>query len=209
MASRASSCCWRWPSRRSARSGHELPVYPSYYPHEIEIATVTPERAGPLLLDGKIHAYVGSAPRFAAAPPDTIQSVESLGSLVTVRVNPISPHAQRGSVRLRRRARGCARDRGERCRRHPASLSGHAAARRLSRSMSISPRASPQACWIATQAAPAIEEPESEGDRHRNAPAARRRRAGFMGCGNRGVRRRRHSSTRRWPRSTAGSARRN
>jgi len=54
----------------AARSGHELPVYPSYYPHEIEIATVTPERAAPLLLDGKIHAYVGSAPHFAAAPPD-------------------------------------------------------------------------------------------------------------------------------------------
>lgn len=76
----------------AARSGHELPVYPSYYPHEIEIATVTPEGAAPLLLDGKIHAYVGSAPRFAAAPPVTIQSVESLGALVTVRVNPASPH---------------------------------------------------------------------------------------------------------------------
>ena len=37
----------------AARSGHELPVYPSYYPHEIEIATVAPERAAPLLLDGK------------------------------------------------------------------------------------------------------------------------------------------------------------
>jgi hypothetical protein len=78
----------------AARSGHELPVYPSYYPHEIEIATVTPERAAPLLLDGRIHAYVGSAPRFAAAPPDTIQSVESLGTLVTVRVNPSSPHGE-------------------------------------------------------------------------------------------------------------------
>ena len=29
----------------AARSGHELPVYPSYYPHEIEIATLAPERA--------------------------------------------------------------------------------------------------------------------------------------------------------------------
>jgi hypothetical protein len=76
----------------AARSGHELPVYPSYYPHEIEIATLTPERAAPLLLDGKIHAYVGSAPRFVAPPPDSIQSVESLGTLVTVRVNPASPH---------------------------------------------------------------------------------------------------------------------
>ena len=33
-----------------------------------------------------------AAPRFAGAPPDTIQPVESLGSLVTVRVNPSSPH---------------------------------------------------------------------------------------------------------------------
>lgn len=78
----------------AARGGHELPVYPSYYPHEIEIATLPPDRAAPLLLDGKLHAYVGSAPRFAAAPPDTIRSVESLGSLVTVRVNPASPHAK-------------------------------------------------------------------------------------------------------------------
>lgn len=83
-----------WAMMTVVRGGHELPVYPSYYPHEIEIATLTPERAAPLLLDGKIHAYVGSAPHFAAAPPDTIQSVESLGSLVTVRINPISPHAR-------------------------------------------------------------------------------------------------------------------
>ena len=95
-----------------ARSGHELPVYPSYYPHEIEIATVAPDRAG-LLRDGKIHAYVGGAPRFAGAVPETISAVESLGSLVTVRVNPVSPHGEGGSIRLCRRARGCARDRGE------------------------------------------------------------------------------------------------
>jgi hypothetical protein len=77
----------------AARSGHELPVYPSYYPHEIEIARLTPERAAALLLDGKIQAYVGSAPSFSGAPPDTIQSIESLGALVTVRVNPASMHA--------------------------------------------------------------------------------------------------------------------
>jgi hypothetical protein len=76
-----------------ARSGHELPVYPSYYPHEIEITTLAPERAAPLLLDGRIQVYVGGVPRFAETPPDTIQSVESLGSLVTVRINPSSPHA--------------------------------------------------------------------------------------------------------------------
>jgi hypothetical protein len=73
-----------------ARSGHELPVYPSYYPHEIELATVPPERAADLLLAGKIQAYLGGAPHFAAPPPQSIEHVESLGSFVLVRVNPAS-----------------------------------------------------------------------------------------------------------------------
>jgi hypothetical protein len=73
-----------------ARSGHELPVYPSYYPHEIELSAVAPERAAELLIAGKIQAYVGSAPGFAGAPPATVESVESLGSFVLVRVNPAS-----------------------------------------------------------------------------------------------------------------------
>jgi hypothetical protein len=73
-----------------ARSGHELPIYPSYYPHEIGLSAVAPERAAELLLAGKIQAYVGRAPRFADAPPATIDSVESLGSFVIVRVNPSS-----------------------------------------------------------------------------------------------------------------------
>jgi hypothetical protein len=81
----------------AAMSGHELPVYPSYYPHEIELAAVAPERAADLLLAGKIQAYVGGAPRFADALPDSIGSVESLGSFVIVRVNPSSPRAKDGS----------------------------------------------------------------------------------------------------------------
>ena len=76
-----------------ARSGHELPVYPSYYPHEIEIATVTPGRAAVLLREGKLHAYVGATPGFPGAVPGSIAAIESLGSLVTVRVNPAAPHA--------------------------------------------------------------------------------------------------------------------
>jgi hypothetical protein len=77
-----------------ARSGHELPVYPSYYPHEIEIATLTPQQAAERLLAGKLHAYVdGSAP-LALAPADTIASVESLGTFVVVRLNPESPLAR-------------------------------------------------------------------------------------------------------------------
>jgi hypothetical protein len=77
-----------------ARSGHELPVYPSYYPHEIEIATVAPDQAAGLLRDGKIQAYVGGPPILTGAIPGSIAAVESLGSFVIVRVNPLSPHAK-------------------------------------------------------------------------------------------------------------------
>jgi len=73
-----------------ARSGHELPVYPSYYPHEIEIASIAPERAASLLRDGKMHAYVGGPPHFADTVPEPIRAVESLGAFLTVRVNPAS-----------------------------------------------------------------------------------------------------------------------
>lgn len=73
-----------------ARSGHELPVYPSYYPHEIEIAAMAPARAAELMRAGKLHAYVGGAPVFAAAPSDGIGTVESLGTFVVVRLNPDS-----------------------------------------------------------------------------------------------------------------------
>jgi hypothetical protein len=78
----------------AAQGGHELPVYPSYYPHEIEIATVAPDRAADLLRTGKMHAYLGAVPDFAGTVPETVGAVESLGSLVTARVNPASPHAR-------------------------------------------------------------------------------------------------------------------
>jgi len=77
-----------------ARSGHEFPVYPSYYPHEIQIETIPREQAADLLRTGKIHAYVGLEPHFAGPLPDSIVAVESLGSFVTVRVNPESPLAK-------------------------------------------------------------------------------------------------------------------
>jgi hypothetical protein len=69
-----------------ARGGHELPVYPSYYPHEIEISTVAPDRAAVLLREGKLHAYIGTEPQLNV-PPDWIRPIESLGSFVVVRVN--------------------------------------------------------------------------------------------------------------------------
>jgi hypothetical protein len=39
-----------------AWGGHELPVYPSFYPHEIEIKSLAPEQAASELRDGKIQA---------------------------------------------------------------------------------------------------------------------------------------------------------
>jgi hypothetical protein len=77
-----------------ARSGHELPVYPSYYPHEIELATVAPERAAELLRNGKMHAYLERGLQIAGAPPDALGSVETLGSFIVVRLNPDSPFAK-------------------------------------------------------------------------------------------------------------------
>jgi hypothetical protein len=76
-----------------ARGGHELPVYPSYYPHEIAIETIPAEQAASLLLDNKIQAYLDAAPRFSANVPASIRMVESLGGFVIVHVNPASPSA--------------------------------------------------------------------------------------------------------------------
>jgi hypothetical protein len=77
-----------------ARGGHEQPVYPSYYPQEIEIARVAPQAAADLLSAGKLHAYVGVAPfAVSTSPNSTLGFVESLGSFVIVRLNPASPLA--------------------------------------------------------------------------------------------------------------------
>jgi hypothetical protein len=74
----------------SARGGHELPIYPSFYPHEIAIRTLDPEQAGNALRSGEIQAYLGGGARFAQAQPENIRAVESLGSLIMVRINPHS-----------------------------------------------------------------------------------------------------------------------
>ena len=72
-----------------ARSGHEFPVYPSYYPHEVRIETVGADRAPALLAASKIQAYMGALD-FGATRPASVSAVESLGSLIVVRVNPQS-----------------------------------------------------------------------------------------------------------------------
>ena len=60
-----------------ARGGHELPVYPSYYPHEIAIDAMPPERAADLLGDAKIQAYLGTEPRFPGAVPASLRAPHS------------------------------------------------------------------------------------------------------------------------------------
>jgi len=78
-----------WP----AGAGHEAPLYPSYYPQEIDIRAVAPAAAARQLEDAKLHAYVGGSPAFAGPVPDSVRHVESLGAFVVVRVNPDSPKA--------------------------------------------------------------------------------------------------------------------
>jgi hypothetical protein len=77
-----------------ARGGHELPIYPSFYPHEIEIRTLPSPQAADALREGKIHAYVGGGLSFDGAPPEQVRAVESLGAFVLVRVNPDSALSQ-------------------------------------------------------------------------------------------------------------------
>src|SRR5262249_19249476 len=77
----------------AARAGHELPVYPSYYPQEIAIEPMPPERAADLLRANKLHAYLGPPP-FSGDLPAPIRTVESLGSFILVRLNPASAAAR-------------------------------------------------------------------------------------------------------------------
>jgi len=79
------------------RGGHEMPVYPSYYPQEIRIERVDPARAANLLREAKIHAYLGDEPLFPTALPQSM-AVESLGSFVVVSVNPASRLLKEGTT---------------------------------------------------------------------------------------------------------------
>jgi hypothetical protein len=72
-------------------AGHELPVYPSYYPHEIAIRTLSSDSAVSALRRGEIQAYVGAGLNVAGAPPEQIQAIDTLGSFILVSINPASP----------------------------------------------------------------------------------------------------------------------
>ena len=78
----------------AAQGGHELPVYPSYYPQEIRVEPTEPDAAARLLAAGKLHAYIGAAPAFAGDRPEFLHHIESLDSLVVLTLNPASPLAR-------------------------------------------------------------------------------------------------------------------
>jgi hypothetical protein len=71
-----------------ARGGHELPVYPSYYPHEIALQAVPADAAADLLRQGRIQAYVGTGLRLPDPPPVPLRAVESLGGIVVAAPKP-------------------------------------------------------------------------------------------------------------------------
>jgi hypothetical protein len=71
-----------------AEAGHELPIYPSYYPQEIRVEVVDPAQAGPRLADARIHAYVGAEPEASLPGPDVVRPVESLGSYLVLTFEP-------------------------------------------------------------------------------------------------------------------------
>jgi hypothetical protein len=78
----------------AAWAGHEVPIYPSFYPHEIEIRTIAPDQAAGPLRDGKLHAYVGQGLTVSGPSPEQIGTVESLGAYILVRLNPQSAVAR-------------------------------------------------------------------------------------------------------------------
>ena len=87
----------------AAQAGHEVSYYPSFYPQEIRIEPLDPQRAAQEF-DSKtdpLHVYLGAAPRFAGNAPDHIRSVQSLGSLIVVSVDSRSQHAATRSARCR------------------------------------------------------------------------------------------------------------
>ncbi len=73
-----------------ADAGHELPYYPSFYPHEIRIQAFDLASATTRLRSGSIHAYIGGDPFPGGKKPGNISDAESLGSYLVVTVSPTS-----------------------------------------------------------------------------------------------------------------------
>ena len=77
-----------------AKSGHELPVYPSYYPHEIEIRTIAPEDGCRSHARGQAARLCRRDPGFAGASAQHRSAPwNRSGLFVVVRLDPDSPLA--------------------------------------------------------------------------------------------------------------------
>ena len=72
------------------RADHDVPYYPSFYPQEIRLETITPTAAATLLHGKQLHAYIGSAPHFAETVPDHLAFLESIRSYLLLTFNPAS-----------------------------------------------------------------------------------------------------------------------
>jgi hypothetical protein len=83
----------------SARGGHEVPYYPSFYPQEIRIERLAPEAAAREFVNSSdpLHAYIGAAPR--GPRHDHLKSVASLLSFTIMSVNPQSARLQSREAR--------------------------------------------------------------------------------------------------------------
>ena len=89
----------------SARAGHELPFYPSFYPQEIKIDSIEPASAAPLVAKSAVQAYVGGDPFAGRKLPADMAPAESLGAFLVVTLNPAAPGfdtAERRCERARR-----------------------------------------------------------------------------------------------------------
>ncbi|HEV2438506.1 MAG TPA: hypothetical protein VGX97_00400 [bacterium] len=95
-------------------AGHEAPFDPSYYPHEIQIESMAPAAAGPLLGRASIQAFVGGNPYNGRKVPPDVTPVESLDAYVVLTVD---------TARLKDRGARCAaaqRTAGALAAKHPA-----------------------------------------------------------------------------------------
>ncbi|MGH7323552.1 MAG: hypothetical protein ACREJ9_02760 [Candidatus Rokuibacteriota bacterium] len=81
--------CLAWLA--PARAGHEMPFYPSYYPQEITVETMTPAAAAAGFEKDTVHAYLGPDPYAGKPLPARVTAFESLGSYVLVTLNRTAP----------------------------------------------------------------------------------------------------------------------
>jgi len=71
-----------------AWAGHEVAVYPSYYPHEIRIETMPPAEAAAQLGAAKLQAYLGLTLGFPGGVPAGVRAIDSFGGWIVVGANP-------------------------------------------------------------------------------------------------------------------------